>query len=192
MKKIITLLFATLVFMTVVCLPSLASAATMYVDGNLGPNNTVRIRSAASTGSSILINVTYGTALQATSYNNSWHSVSYTDPVTKKVYNGYMDSSYLSSSIPTDCLWIARYGTRAHQLTNTKYPGADYLQHDLNSYFRTNGGSSYSWYPLAEDGYCGANTVSAIKKFQSLEGLTSDGIAGNRTKEYLYKIVKPY
>lgn len=190
MKRLVAL---ALVIVSLFSMTAMASADTMYVDGDIGVGKTVRIRKNASSSSSsnVLVNVTYGTALTAESYNSTWHAVTYTDPVTKRVYNGYTMSSFLSSSIPSDCAWIARYGTRAHKETNTKYTGADNLQRDLNAYFAVNDGNSYSWYPLTVDGYCGANTVKAIKKFQQLEGLSADGIAGNMTKEYLYKIVDP-
>lgn len=180
-----------LVIVSLFSMTAMASADTMYVDGDVGVGSTVRIRKTASSGGTVLVNVTYGTALTAESHNSTWHAVTYIDPITKREYNGYMMSSYLSSSIPSDCAWIARYGTRAHKETDTKYTGADNLQRDLNAYFAKNGGNSYSWYPLTVDGYCGANTVKAITKFQQLEGLDADGVAGNMTKEYLYKIVDP-
>lgn len=66
------------------------------------------------------------------------------------------------------------------------------LQTDLNTYFASHNGSSYSWYPLTVDGICGTYTVNAIKAFQGLVGLSVDGVAGNRTKEYLYKMVAPF
>ncbi len=60
--------------------------------------------------------------------------------------------------------------------------GADALatQHLLN----------YRGYPVLEDGIAGSKTVSAIKAFQSANGLTPDGIAGKKTFEALIGTAK--
>ena len=41
------------------------------------------------------------------------------------------------------------------------------------------------------DGYFGSKTTSAMKSFQTNEGLTVDGLAGNATKQTLYAKVFP-
>ena len=66
----------------------------------------------------------------------------------------------------------------------TKCDKVKYLQKFLNWY----GG-----YGLAVDGACGKNTVSAIKKFQTAEGIRADGIYGKNSyaKAKAYKKVNP-
>jgi hypothetical protein len=51
----------------------------------------------------------------------------------------------------------------------------------------------YGGYGLVVDGACGKNTVNAIKKFQSAEGIKADGIYGKNSyaKAKAYKKVNP-
>ena len=190
-KNIFTRIIAiALVAMSIMAIATTAMAeSTKYVTAPQGAGHTVNIRDSASSTGSILTAPTHGSALYITSTLSGWYGVRYKNPKTGITYNGYMQATYLSNSIPSDTLWIVRYGTRDHKQTDSVYTGAGNLQSDLNTYFSTHGGSSYSWYPLSTDGICGANTVKAIKAFQGLVGLTVDGVAGNRTKEYLYKIL---
>lgn len=187
MKKLLALALVVISMMAIT-VPALA-ASTEYVNAPQGPGYAVRIRQSASLNSSILISPTHGSALYTTYYNSDWDQVSYVDPTTGIEYNGYMMSTYLVSSIPTNCYWIVRYGTRDHKYTNSYYAGCSELQTDLNEYFSTRGGTNYNWYPLTVDGICGNNSVAAIRQFQTNNSLVVDGIAGNRTKEYLYKIL---
>ena len=156
--------------------------ATYYV--NTSPGQTVNVRNSASDSGAIATRITHGSHVTANAASGGWHGgVSCYDPVAKVSYsNKYIKSGFLVSSIPTDCYWIARYGTLDIQQTNTpNHPGVDNLQADLNSI--TSLGVN-----LTVDGIAGANTIAAIKKFQSANNLTADGVAGNRTKEYLYKV----
>ena len=187
MKRILALALVIVSVMAVAA-PALA-ASTMYVTVPQGRGYYVNLRASQSTSSSVLAKPTYGSAITVNSSGSTWSSVSYYDPVTKNTSNGYIQSQYLTSSIPTDCYWILQYGTIDHRYTNSEKTGCDILQGDLNDYFQFYGSTSYSWYPLVEDGICGNNTVNAIRQFQRENNLTVDGIAGNRTKEYLYKIL---
>ncbi|ASS71223.1 N-acetylmuramoyl-L-alanine amidase [Bacillus atrophaeus] len=40
------------------------------------------------------------------------------------------------------------------------------------------------------DGYCGAKTANAVKRFQSMYGLTADGVYGQKTKVKLESLLK--
>lgn len=178
-KKLVALaLVAASLF--AIAIPVMAATTTKYVKVSDGPGHTVNIRASASTGSRVLATATYGSAIYVNSTSNGWSSVTYYDPVKRQEYNGYISSEYLVNSIPSDTYWIQLYGTRDHKLTNSWYEGCEELQIDLNN----NLGLS-----LSEDGYCGAKTVEAIKQFQRANNLSADGVAGNRTKEYLYKLV---
>lgn len=168
-----------LVIVSLFSITAMASAETMYVDGDIGVGSTVRIRKAANTSAGTWISVTYGTALDAEYDSSGWYAVSYTNPKTGTTYNGYMMSEFLADDIPTDCAWIALYGTVDHRYTDRVKTGCAALQDALNEALGLN---------LVEDGICGNATVAAIRQFQQQYGLSVDGVAGNRTKEYLYKV----
>ena len=176
-KKIVSLI---LVLLTVFALTVPASATTTkYVKVSQGPGHTVNIRKSPNTTSQILDTATYGSAIYVNYTSNGWSSVTFYTPVTGIEHDGYISSEYLVNSIPSDTYWIVLYGTRDHKLTNSRYDGCSALQEDLNRMLALD---------LDTDGICGAQTVEAIKQFQRDNNLTADGIAGNRTKEYLYKI----
>ncbi|MBW8281099.1 UNVERIFIED_CONTAM: peptidoglycan-binding protein [Bacillus amyloliquefaciens DSM 7 = ATCC 23350] len=42
----------------------------------------------------------------------------------------------------------------------------------------------------AIDGYYGSKTANAVKRFQSMYGLTADGIYGPKTKEKMLSLLK--
>ncbi|MEG1092417.1 MAG: amidase domain-containing protein [Acinetobacter sp.] len=67
--------------------------ATMYVY-NIPTNETVNLRKTASSSGTILVRVGYGKAVQATSYNLTWHSATYSG------YSGYIMSKFLTSTDP--------------------------------------------------------------------------------------------
>lgn len=187
MKKLIALALVAITVLAI-SVPAMAATVTRYVQAPQGPGWTVRIRKEPKTTAATLISPTHGSAIYVSANNGTWSTVTYRNPVSGITYNGYMQSQYLVSSIPLNTYWIVRYGTIDHKLTSSVKAGCANLQTDLNTYFSKNGGSSYSWYPLAVDGICGYNSVAAIRRFQELNGLIVDGVAGNRTKEYLYKL----
>lgn len=177
MKKILAL---ALVVMSVlaISIPALAET-TNYVKVQ-GPGYTVNIRNAS--GSKIGA-ITHGSAVYVLGTSGTRKQIRCHDASTGKDYgvssNAYIEAEFLSSTIPADTLWITRYGTVDHKYTDRRKQGCEELQHDLNIALGLS---------LTEDGICGTNTVNAIRSFQSQNGLTNDGIAGNRTKEYLYKL----
>lgn len=67
--------------------------ATMYVY-NIPTNETVNLRKTPESTGTILVRVGYGKAVQASSYNETWHSASYNG------YSGYIMSKYLTSTDP--------------------------------------------------------------------------------------------
>lgn len=185
MKKYISLILVVLLA-AFVCAPTFASAATKYVDLDDGPGHTVNVRARASRNSTVLCSITYGSAVNVSGYSGEWAHVDFYNPEDREYYDGYIMSQYLASSVPTDCYWIAYYGTESHRLTSSVKAGCRNLQSDINSYIR-HVGDQVSWYPLTLDGICGPNTVEAIRYIQYDLNLPVDGIAGNMTKEYLYK-----
>ena len=137
----------------------------------------MNVRASASNSGDRLGTLTHGTSVTVVGTNGEWSSIFCYDPWNEKIYGmntpAYIKSEFLSSSIPINCEWIQRYGTAAHQYTNTRKDGCAELQHDLNRFFNLN---------LTEDGICGTNTVAAIRQFQDWWDLSVDGIAGNMTK----------
>ncbi len=194
-KRLIALILA-LAAMCSISAVALADTAK-YVDVPQGPDYTVWVRSGAGTSYSKRGALLHGSKVTVIGTSGDWSEIECYDPLHNKLYGSsglgrsYIKTEFLSPTIPTDARWIARYTTRDHRLTEGWYLGAGDMQIDLNSYFSTRNGTSYSWYPLRVDGTCGAKTVQAIREFQRLEGLTVDGVAGNQTKEFLYKIVDP-
>lgn len=172
MKKFIALV---LVLVSIFSLASTAMAAysTMYINCDKG--ETVRLRNEPSTKGTVLINIPRGTAVQAEKYNSSWHKVSYSG------YNGYMMSSFLSSTPPIDedSPWFQRYGTKNLSTSSGDNAYIKVLQKDLMTL-------GYDLSPYYDDGYYGQKTKTAVMDFQRAHGLTADGICGNATKEALY------
>jgi len=111
-KKILALALVVISVFSVV-VTAMAVYSTMYVDGNVGVGSTVRLRKTPSTSGTILTNIPYGTAVQAEYYNSTWHKVIWTNP-SGTTYNGYMMSSYLSTSVPSGLPWIQYYGTETY------------------------------------------------------------------------------
>ncbi len=178
MKKLIALALVA-ISLFALSIPAMAATVTRYVQVPQGPGYTVNLRRTASTSSQILDRPTYGSAIYVSANNGTWSTVTYYNPVTKVTHNGFIQSQYLVSSIPSDTYWIVRYGTVDHRLTNSWKAGCQELQEDLNAELGLS---------LIEDGICGTQTVNAIRTFQGQNNLSVDGVAGNRTKEYLYKL----
>lgn len=181
MKNIKKFLALALVIVSVLAVAAPALAATkMYVTVPQGPGNTVNVRNSA--GGSVVTTLTHGSAVNADAASGGYNKVSFYNPKTKTSYTGYIQSTFLTSTIPSNTAWITYYGTVDYKLTTgTKYEGCKKLQHDLNTLLKLS---------LVEDGICGQNTVNAIKQFQGAYNLTQDGVAGNMTKEYLHKLTK--
>jgi uncharacterized protein YraI len=176
-KKLIAL---TLVLMSVlaIAVPAMAAYSTMYVDCSVG--ETVRLRSSASTSSTILANVPRGTTLDAEYYNSNWYHIRNYTHSNGVTYNGYMMSSFLSSTYPSSSTpWLERYGvpTLSTGSGATNYVKA--LQIDLMTL-------GYNLMPYYDDGYYGPTTEGAVFSFQMAHPpLVADGICGNATKEAL-------
>ena len=178
LKKLVALAMVAATILAV-AVPAMAATTTKYVSAPQGPGYTVNIRQSKSTSSTKLDAPTHGSAIYVSADDGTWSTVSYYNPNTAITSNGYMQSAYLVSSVPSNAPWIVRYGSRDIKSSNTYNAGCVNLQKDLN----TKMGAG-----LAEDGYCGPNTVTVIRSFQGANNLVVDGVAGNRTKEYLYKL----
>lgn len=191
MKKILAYIIAIITLM-ISSIPAIASAANMYVTLNDGPNQKVNVRNSASTSGSIVATLLHGSQVSKLGTQGNWIRVNFYDFEQLQNVTGFIRSDYLSSSIPTSCYWIQRYSSTAHQLRDSYRDGCKELQTDLNRYAKRVGDVQNDWYPLTADGYCGEKTVKAIKHFQFDMNLNDDGIAGNQTKEALYKYMKRY
>ena len=176
-KKFLALALVVISVFTVV-ITAMAAYSTMYVDGDVGVGSTVRLRKTPSSSGTILTNIPYGTAVQAEYYNSTWHKVTWTNP-SGTTYNGYMMSSYLSTTNPLNAGWIARYGDGVMSSSNGTSSQVRNLQSDLIFL-------GFSVGPDGADGYYGANTSAGVKAFQQANGLTPDGLAGPVTKTALY------
>ena len=180
MKRLMAL---ALVIVSLFSVTAMAAAETKYVDVPQGPGYTVNIRKTASTSGTKLGAITYGSAVTVVGTSGDWTQIQCYDASNGKTYgessDAFIKTEFLSSSISSDCYWIVRYGTIDHRYTNSVKNGCAALQEDLNEVLGLD---------LSTDGICGNATVAAIKDFQRQYNLTVDGIAGNRTKEYLYKV----
>lgn len=179
-KRLVAL---ALVIVSLFSMTAMAAAETMYVNVPQGPSYTVNIRKTANIGGTWLGAITYGSAVTVLGTSGDWTQIKCYDASNGKSYgestNAFIKTEFLSSTIPSNCYWIARYGTTDHRYTNSVKTGCAALQEDLNDDLGLN---------LTTDGICGNATVAAIRQFQQKYGLTVDGIAGNLTKEYLYKV----
>ena len=177
MKKLITMALLA-VSVLAISIPAMASYSTKYVNCPIG--ETVRLRNGPSTSSTILANVPRGTALEAEYYNSSWYRIRNYTHSNGTTYNGYMMSSFLSSTNPNASTpWIERYGSATLRPSNTYNWYVEVMQEDLIDL-------GYDLSPYGADGYFGNKTTIAVKSFQSSHGLDADGYVGNQTKSVLY------
>lgn len=95
----------------------------------------------------------------------------------------HFDGKILENGSSTDG-WKTRYGTSTLKASSSYSSYVKNLQTDLISL-------GYDCGTSGADGYFGSKTTSAVKSFQTDEGLTVDGLAGNATKQALYAKVFP-
>lgn len=92
-------------------------------------------------------------------------------------------SKFLSQNPPT-ASWKERYGTETLKYApNTYSTYVVNLQKDLRS-------AGYTSITKA-DGYFGTVTETAVKNFQRNNGLTADGLVGDKTKQALWNKLHP-
>ena len=166
-KNIITRILAiALIAMSImaITIPAMAATATKY--GHCSTDEFIYVRSAASqTGD--LYHLHNGEPVTVTGVTSNGYS-KISSPV-----NGWVMTSYLT----TNPEWKTRYGSKTMNLESYTHMLA--FQKDLNKI------SSIS---ITEDGYWGDETKNAVKTFQTMVGITSDGIAGPQTKYRLYNM----
>lgn len=155
-----------------------------YIDVTAG--QTVHLRSSAATQSNnVITELPRGYAVDAISSLDPFKKVKVwdcIDTITGYVHRDYLSSGYIPSS--SSEIWIPRYSTPAWKRTshyNKYYLPVKRIQQDLISIGYTQVGSA--------DGYYGTNTENAVKAFQTANGLTSDGIFGNASKNKLWSLV---
>ncbi len=165
-----------------------APAAPVNTEGLFAQvsGGTLNMRSGASSGSSVLTVIPSGAFVTVTSYGSLWSGVSYGG------YNGYVMTQYLklyssgqpSSAAPT----AAPNGTASAGYDTTVFTRtlrAGYTGTDVTLLQRR----------LAELGYLSSSglngvyddqTMTAVKLFQKMHGLSQDGLAGTRTFAMLF------
>lgn len=138
--------------------------------------------SSDSEGLSDSLDVVEEVFSKASSYDISSQFVAQVHEYNRKLVEGKLSSNNLSSGLRGTWAIIS---TTAHGLVSVPsgsvIPGASsyyvrLLQSSLNS-LGYNAGTA--------DGIYGPNTANAIKHFQSAQGITSDGIAGQITWAYI-------
>lgn len=150
---------------------------------NVPDKTTVNLRDRPDRYDSLVIaRVPHGTAVI---YN---YTMSSFGNVTVDGYGtGYIDLGYLSVVKPEDgdsgggTGWVDRYGSttwRKSSHGNTFYSAVVNLQKDLRKVGYTSITNA--------DGYYGTITETAVKNFQGNNGLTKDGICGDKTKQKLW------
>lgn len=175
--KIMSLILA-LAAISAIAAPALAVNNTMYV----GVTPDVNFRTAPN--GSLICRIPYGDTVtyisNSTVNGEAWIKCTYGSKT------GYIMSKFLQTENPTQGnIWLDRYGAAIYKSGSNARLFKN-IQHDLNQYFRyVKNVTNYSWFPLSVDGICGDKSVSAIKEFQKLEGLTVDGIVGDNTKDRL-------
>lgn len=173
-KKLVALALV-IVSVLAVALPALAY---MYVYVNVPAGETVNVRDWPD--GEVVFTLPRGTMVDMQAY---------ADPVWSKVVvpgrtgEYYIMSKFLSPTPPT-AAWLERYGT-----ATLKYDPKNYnsyvvnLQKDLHS-------AGYTSVTKA-DGYFGTITETAVKNFQRNNGLTVDGLVGDKTKQALWNKLHP-
>ena len=166
-----------LVIMSIMAIATtaLATYGTMYVDCPVG--ETVRLRSGPGTSYSTLVNVPYGTSVQAEYYNSNWHKVVYNG------YTGYMMSTFLSPTDPTNTnsfgftAYLGGTGSSDNLVYNQSSTRVKNLQRML----------VHLGYTISTiNGNFEDQTYAAVRSFQSSHGLQVDGIAGKNTKKAIW------
>jgi len=159
-------------------------ASTHYIDITSG--QTVHLRSSASTQSNNVITelprgypVTIELSLDPFKKVKVWDCI---DTISGYVHRDYLSSGKITLSDAD--IWIPRYSTTSWKRSShykKYYLPVKRIQRDLYSIGYTQVGTA--------DGYYGANTETAVKAFQSANGLTVDGIFGKNSKKKLWSLV---
>ena len=154
--------------------------ATMYVY-NIPTDETVNLRQTP--GGTVLTRVPYGAAVQASSYNTTWHSVTYGD------YTGYMMSEFLTPTNPNSGSGTTGWGTG--QVTDgalycRKQPQPGYAYWGRFSNGTTIPIKDYNdtWYETYwnnDPSKVGYVMSDFINRDEDLEGNTGGGDNGNST-----------
>lgn len=159
-------------------------ASRQYI--NVTAGQTVHLRSSATTqASNVMTELPRGYAVIVVSSLDPFKKVEVWDCID--TISGYVHRDYLSGeaiSCSDDDLWVPRYSTSSWKRSSHSgkyYLPVEKIQRDLISLGYTQIGTA--------DGYYGANTETAVKAFQSANGLTSDGVFGKNSKKKLWSLV---
>ena len=180
MKKSRMFLALALVVVSVLAI-SLPAMAVIYGYVNVPADEYLNIRDIPESYGDVVCRLHRGDRVEiVTAYQSGW---------TKIIVDGYEDqptycmSEFLSQYPPTPG-WQERYGTETLRYDpNTFNSYVVNLQRDLYS-------AGYTSVTNA-DGYFGTITETAVKNFQRNNGLTADGLVGDRTKQALWDKLHP-
>lgn len=150
-----------------------------YVDVPHG--ETINLRAEASGTARVVTRIKRGCIVRRFGTFGDYFGVDYTNKNGIK-YSGFILIQYLTHDyIDQDPDWYYRYGTTAWKKnahSKKFYQAVKNIQSDLKKL-------GYNSINKA-DGYYGQKTETAIKNFQINNGLNSDGICGNNTKQKLW------
>lgn len=139
------------------------AASSAHITGDY-----VNFRNGASMNSGVITMLRKNTNVAADDPVNGWCKVSY------QGLSGYVSSSYVSAETakaynPSSSGVLLRVGSSGSEVS------------DLQDALREKG-----FYNYKTTGYFGSITLSAVREFQSSNGLECDGIVGNATRSKLY------
>lgn len=158
-------------------------ASRQYI--NVTAGQTVHLRSSATTqASNVMTELPRGYLVDVVSSLDPFKKVEVCDCID--TISGYVHRDYLTA-MPMTCsddeMWVPRYSTPSWK--RSSHSGKYYLpvkriQEDLIKLGYTQIGTA--------DGYYGTNTETAVKAFQTANGLTSDGVFGKNSKKKLWSM----
>lgn len=125
--------------------------------------NSISVRSKASTVASVLITVPANQALLVTGENGSFYTVSY------EGYTGYVEKTYLNRNAAVTYTTLSS-GSKGDDVKN--------LQQKLKD---------LGYYRSTVDGKYGSGTKNAVKAFQKMNGLSQTGTADLATQTLLFQ-----
>ena len=143
--------------------------------GTVKVSDALNIRDAASTSSNIITTLSNGHKVYIVETLSGWYKVTFIS--NGAVYTGYASADYLTvSEIASSCPYAEPTATVRQGDSGDSVKWVQWHLAQLG-YLSTSG----------VDGSFGSGTLSAVKQFQSDNGLTVDGLVGSGTRSALKK-----
>ena len=155
--------------------------AAIYGYVNVPAGEILYVRDIPEKSGNVVCKLQRGTKVEIlTTYQSGWDKIKVSGYENQDTY---CMSKFLSQNPPT-ASWKERYGTETLKYApNTYSTYVVNLQKDLRS-------AGYTSITKA-DGYSGTVTETAVKNFQRNNGLTADGLVGDKTKQALWNKLHP-